>query len=589
VIDPGGGALYILSGLKQGQQLSIYVEGTSGNLDPIAGLTEASEDIASRLESLQKDLEEAARQGPNPAQAINAVRDRYTLIWDDDSGEGYAAAFEYKIPQNGDYALLVSGALSSLGRETYGGYRLLTGLDAPQVLTGMAEPFGEPFAYLDLDIVQPLVRVQEIRGSITQEKPIQSFNLIDFNPSDVLYAYVETTAGELTPGLILRDYGDKPLNLGNISAEIKSANLQYTFSERSENTVLEVFGGDQDGLIKQGDFRLLMGINRQDVLTGSAQSTVLPVVREPIEVQIGVKLQQIIDVNFQDEFFSVVASIQMEWTDPALAFSPDTCQCKNKVYTEKEFDSFLADVNGKWPDFTLYNQQGNRWVQNRVVVAEPNGHLTYFERFSTNFQVDFDFRKFPFDIQQFPIRVDMLYPKEYYYFTDLAGYSEISQEHGEDEFIITSFDTSVTDVQSSTKSTVSRYTFQYEAPRHLNYYILQVFVPILLIVAISWWTFFLKDYNKRIEVAAGNVLLFIAFSFSLAENYPHLGYMTLMDAIMAMIFIVNALVLIYNVYMRRLEMAGEENRAEKIDNVMDWLYPVLYIVAIGIVYFLFFI
>ncbi len=136
---------------------------------------------------------------------------------------------------------------------------------------------------------------------------------------------------------------------------------------------------------------------------------------------------------------------------------------------------------------------------------------------------------------------------------------------------------------------ISRFTFQYEAPRHLNYYILQIFVPILLIVMISWWTFFLKDYGKRIEVASGNVLLFIAFSFSLTDNYPRLGYMTFMDAIMAMIFIVNALVLIYNIYMRKSEMAGQTDRIEKIDNIMDWLYPILYLVALGVVYYLFFV
>ncbi|HUV27772.1 MAG TPA: hypothetical protein VMW34_10445, partial [Anaerolineales bacterium] len=64
--------------------------------------------------------------------------------------------------------------------------------------------------------------------------------------------------------------------------------------------------------------------------------------------------------------------------------------------------------------------------------------------------------------------------------------------------------------------------------------------------------------------------------------------MTFMDAIMAIIFIINALVVIYNVYMRRLEIAEQAKQAEKIDNVMDWLYPVLYLAAIGIVYIVFF-
>lgn len=588
-IDPGGQAVYLLSGLKQGQILYAYVATASGNLDPIAALLDPTTDFAAMSEAFRVEVQAAARQEIDPTQAINALRDQYSLVWDDDSGKGYAAAFKYTIPQDGDYQLLVSGALSTLGRGTSGSYRLLLGLDEPQVLTGISDPVGEPFASLDLENIQPVVRVQEITGTFTSDNPVHSINLNAFTPGDVFYAYVEGTSGELTPILILRDYGGKPLTVGNLSGAGKTASVQYAFSERSENIVLDVYGGDPAEPLKLGDYRLLVGINEPDVLAGSAAVTELPVLRAPIEVMIGFKLQQIIDVNFQDEFFSIVGSMAMEWTDPALAFSPDTCQCRRKIYTEKEFDRFLADVNGRWPDYTLYNQQGNRWVQNRVVVVEPTGHSTYFERFSTNLQVDFDFRKFPFDTQLFPVRVDMLYPLDRYYFTDLAGFSEISQEHGEDEFIITEFETFITDVLSSTNSMISRFTFQYEAPRHLNYYILQIFVPILLIVMISWWTFFLKDYGKRIEVASGNVLLFIAFSFSLTDNYPRLGYMTFMDAIMAMIFIVNALVLIYNIYMRKSEMAGQTDRIEKIDNIMDWLYPILYLVALGVVYYLFFI
>ncbi len=589
VIDPGGGAVYILSGLKQGQRLYVYMETISGNLDPIAMLVDPTEDLEKLYQSYQSAVDEALRQELEPSKAIDALRDQHTLVWDDDSGEGYAATFEYVIPQDGDYPLLVAGSLSSLDRETFGRYHLWVGLDAPQVLDGMAEPSGEPFAALDLDILSPMVRVQEVRASITPEEQTQQYRLKEINSGDVLYAYVEAVSGDLTPILILRDFGGKPLEAGNLLGEGNTASLQFTFSEGSENTVLDVLAGNPNEPVKQGDYRLLLGINQPDVLAGSAVETELSVLREPIPVNIGVKLQQIVDVNPQNEFFTVVASIRMEWQDPALAFSPDTCMCSAKIYTEKEFDSFLADVNGEWPDFTLYDQQGNRWVQNRVVVIEPDGSATYFERFSTNLQVDFDFRRFPLDAQQFRIRIDQIYPLDYYYFTDLDGYSEISQEHGEDEFIITGFETEISSVQGSTGAENSRFSFLYSAPRHLTYYVLQVFVPILLIVLISWWTFFLKDYTQRIEVAAGNVLLFIAFSFSLAENYPRLGYLTFMDAIMATIFIVNALVLIYNVYLRRLEMAKEAEKAERIDNVMDWLYPLLYVVALGIVYYLFFV
>jgi hypothetical protein len=213
----------------------------------------------------------------------------------------------------------------------------------------------------------------------------------------------------------------------------------------------------------------------------------------------------------------------------------------------------------------------------------------YFERFTTDFQVDFDFRQFPFDMQEFVIRVDALFPEEFYAFSDLEGFSGISEDHGEDEFDITDFETTVTSEMASTRSTTSRYTFSFTAPRHASYYIFQIFVPILLIIGVSWITFFLRDYGRRIEVASANLLLFIAFSFSLSENYPRLGYLTFLDVVMAIMFVVNALLVAYNVWLKRLEMQGQEDRAERIDTVMDWLYPILYIALFGLVIWQFFV
>jgi hypothetical protein len=79
-----------------------------------------------------------------------------------------------------------------------------------------------------------------------------------------------------------------------------------------------------------------------------------------VEVKIGVKLQQIIEVDAANENFNVVASMQLDWTDPALAYNPDDCDCWVKLYTDEDFETFLADVQGRWPAFTISNQQGNR-------------------------------------------------------------------------------------------------------------------------------------------------------------------------------------------------------------------------------------
>ncbi len=322
-------------------------------------------------------------------------------------------------------------------------------------------------------------------------------------------------------------------------------------------------------------------MNAPEVISGTAEPNSQDVLRLPTAVQTGLKLQQIVAIDPSNEIMTAVGTIKLAWKDPKLAFSPDECNCQVKEYTENNFNQFLTETGGDWPDFTFFNQQGNRWALNRIVDVLPDGSVTYLERFSTNFQLNFDFAQYPFDTENFYIHADMLYPEDRYVMVPMEGFSEIDPEHGEDEFILTDFDTSVSSVVSSRAYPTSRFTFHFSAPRYLMYYVFRLFVPILLIISVSYVTFFLKDYTKRIEVATGNLLLFIAFSWSLAEEYPRMGYLTFMDVIMAITFVINTLVVIYNVYLKWLENHGRGEQADRIDRLADWLYPLGYIVLFG--------
>ena len=332
-----------------------------------------------------------------------------------------------------------------------------------------------------------------------------------------------------------------------------------------------------------GDFILQVGVNAPEVLDGQAEANSESLLKLAIPVMVGLKLQQIINIDQPNEIMNDVGTLKLEWTDPALAFNPDDCDCTSRLYTENSYNKFLEDVQGNWPDFTIFNQQGNRWSQNRLIEIESNGHVTYLERFSTNLQIDFDWTAFPFDTQDFYLKVDMLYPEEQYVFAPMEGFSEIDPNHGEDEFILTDFDTQITSEVSSTQAPISRFTFHFSAPRHLDYYIFRLMVPILLIISVSYITFFLKDYSKRIEIATGNLLLFIAFSFSLGDNYPRMGYLTFLDAIMAITFIINTLVVALNVYFKYLEQKGQIEKADRLEAPFNYIYPIAYLVAFGVI------
>lgn len=578
---PGETHTYLFRDLRAGDRITLTMRATSGNLDPLVGIMDTSRSPAEVDAAYRADTARLAAESDNIALDLETLRQRYFLAWNDDSGEGYAAFLAYTIPTAGDYRLIAGASLSTLGRATAGGYELLVGLNA----SDQTQLAGEPFVEREMWGGGPAASVEETAGALSAEKPTVTLKLARIEAGETLYVALEPLSGNLIPSLILRDFGDKPVQAANLDGQNPRAVLQFTFAERAENYKLEIrAAADPGGVTTAGDFRAQLGLNAPDVLTGQAAETGRAVLQPPIDVRVGIRIERISEVDSQGEDFTVLGSMRMDWTDPALAYSPDSCNCNVKLYTEKEFDRFLDEANSVWPDFIFFNQQGNRWVQSRAAAIWPDGRARYGESFTTNFQADFDFRKFPFDSQLFPIYLDLLFPADMYTVSDLPGFTGISGEHGEDEFIIEGFSTASEIVPGRvTDLPVSRYTFSFNAPRHLDYYVLQVFVPILLIILISWFTFFLRDYSRRIEASAANTLLFIAFSFSLADNYPRLGYITFLDAVMAVAFAFNTLVLLYNVYMKRVETEGGLERFAHVDRFFDWAYPLIFLGLIGMV------
>jgi hypothetical protein len=569
--------LYRIPGLKQGDTLVVYLEGISENLDPLVALLKPrrNTDVLRHI-SLAGGTAEL-QDVPDPLEAIARIFDSDSYIWNDDHLGKYHAAFQFTIPADGSYRLLVRGTPT---RRTTGKFRLLIGVNAPAVLTGTAK-HSKYFVLLDQASPLSAKSVQEAQGVLSSDNSFRFHNLKNIQAGETLSLYVEAVSGDLIPAVTLYDFGEKPLKNAELSGEKPIATLQYTFAGRAENCRLKISGRRADGTITSGAYRLVLGINAPDVLTGEGDATGRTILKPPIPVSIGIKMHQITQVDQKSENFGVVATLLMEWQDQALAFNPEHINNRFKIYNGADFRSEMDRSGTPWPEYTIYNQQGNRWAQNSTVVVFPDGKVFFGERFTTTLQApDFDFRKFPFDIQQFFIRTDLVAPEWFYNFVPKQEYSEAGEQLGEEEWIVTSFDTSVEQTQI-TERPVSRFNFHFQAERHLAYYIFRIFLPLFIILVVSWVVFFLKDYNKRIDIAGANLLLFIAFNFTISSDLPRLGYLTFMDAILISAFVVTALVLILSVFLQRLATSGKQFLALRIDMyVVRWLYPVAYILAV---------
>ena len=107
------------------------------------------------------EVEQARASGRDLLSVAPEMLAELSLAWNDDASSGYAAAMTFNVPTDGDYGLVVR---STLAGPTYGGYRLIVGLNAPEVLSGEAKDAGRRLAFLDRKASRLDVTVQEVRG-----------------------------------------------------------------------------------------------------------------------------------------------------------------------------------------------------------------------------------------------------------------------------------------------------------------------------------------------------------------------------------------------------------------------------------------
>jgi hypothetical protein len=590
-LETEGGDFYRLLSLEEGDTVYVYVTRTSGNLDPVVALAAQDYDAEWLREAFWGQVELAVEQGIDPLEALPGIYDSLFVAWDDDSGEGYDAAMVYEVPEIGIYQLLVVGSPASLV-DTFGDYRMVASVNEPAVLSRDAllpEPVGSvgnPVVVHDRESSQVGEAVQVIEGELTEDQRTETITLVDLNADDVLKVYADSPDGSIKPVLVLEDFGSKPIASDNLGGQNDTALLTHHFRSHAEQYKLSIYGFSESEARPTGQYRVVLTVNAPEEAVPRAFSRGRPIVREPIEVALGLKLQQITDVDQVSENFGAVAEMRMDWMDPLLAFGPDSCNCLYEVYTGDSFSKHAEGLAVNWPQFTVFNQQGNRWVQNRNVVVTHEGIGSYRERFTTDFQApDFNFAQFPFDKQTLYMRIHSLYPNDIFAYVASEELSGIGDQLGEEEWYVVEAATEIT----TSEDNRSQYALRFVVKRYLQFYIFRIFVPIILIIIVSWFTFFLKDYGKRVDVAGANLLVFVAFNFTVSGELPRLGYLTFMDAVLIGVFVISAIVVVFNVYLKRLEMAEKGERAAYIDHYAIWIYPLAYSIGAVIAYLFFFV
>ncbi|MEX0350947.1 MAG: hypothetical protein AB3N15_16105 [Paracoccaceae bacterium] len=304
---------------------------------------------------------------------------------------------------------------------------------------------------------------------------------------------------------------------------------------------------------------------------------------KPLEVGIGIHIDQITFVDQKSENYGAVATLRFRWKDPALAYELSEYPRDVRVFKTDAFLEYATENTAIVPAFVIENQQSNRWIHQSVIAVRSNGEASYFEKSSLTLQAPyFDFRKYPFDTQRFYYEIVSVFPSQTVRYSVLEDESGLGQLLGEEEWILENAQMQKSTVTGLSGMESDKVALEFTGRRHVLYYAIRIFLPMLVLVSVSWSLFFLDEYRKRIEIAGANLLVFVGFNWVISDDLPKLGYVTFLDFILQWMFVVTGAIIVFNVVLRRLKLSGRETFAAKLDNyAVKWIYPLAYVAIVG--------
>jgi hypothetical protein len=191
--------------------------------------------------------------------------------------------------------------------------------------------------------------------------------------------------------------------------------------------------------------------------------------------------------------------------------------------------------------------------------------------------------------------VQTIFPETRYVMRVEDDFASVGDQLGEEEWIVTG-NNSVIAVDEG----YSQYEFQIFVSRQRNFYYWRILIPLALIIFMGYAILFIRDNELRVTASSGNLLLFIAFNFTIGDDLPRLGYLTFLDLLLMVAFVITTLVFITDVFLFRT-LGKEEDQQEvladaastgeqlplairyahRMERAMKFIYPLAYLFVVG--------
>lgn len=302
----------------------------------------------------------------------------------------------------------------------------------------------------------------------------------------------------------------------------------------------------------------------------------------PTLVDIGIYVVELTEIDVIRGSFQFLGYVEAEWCDPRLGFEPAGPGASEKLFVGPEAQAAMGRM---WrPDILLSNEIESVQLGKLTLTIAPDGTVRLRALFNARLAAEYDLRRFPFDDQILPIHIESFtWNSQQVRFSARDTAIGFAASVAIPEWHISQVRHRLEDARHIRDGKpFARLAVEVQITRDYGFYLTKLAGPLLLIVALSWSVFWMRDepLAGRIRISATSVLTIVAYQFAIARDLPKVAYLTALDEVMILSFVLISLTALESMLMDHTR-SRDEALALRIDRTCRWLFPLGYAFALA--------
>uniref|UniRef100_A0A3Q2YR06 Gamma-aminobutyric acid receptor subunit delta n=1 Tax=Hippocampus comes TaxID=109280 RepID=A0A3Q2YR06_HIPCM len=269
--------------------------------------------------------------------------------------------------------------------------------------------------------------------------------------------------------------------------------------------------------------------NLDELMKGYARNFRPGIGGPPVNVAMAIEVASIDHISEANMEYTMTVFLRQSWHDDRLSYN----------HTNKTLGLDSRFVDKLWlPDTFIVNAK-SAWfhdvtVENKLIRLQPNGVILYSSRITSTVACDMDLTKYPMDEQECMLDLESYgYSSE-----DIVYHWSESQSHihGLDKLELSQF--TITDYRFVTEmmnfksaGRFPRLSLRFQLRRNRGVYIIQSYMPSILLVAMSWVSFWISQsaVPARVSLGITTVLTMTTLMVSARSSLPRASAIKALD------------------------------------------------------------